>query len=181
MCIISRKELAVHNRYIVLMENINAKASRLQPNYYYFPWQPLHTVSHLNCLHYNTWERHLVHGASFLKLSLFEMVHLKLPRQLSDFQRTRHGTWAENSQQFNFFEESHRFFFSSKFTIPIHQLLAILVSVHKETSRRKNNGLFTGWMFEEKHLMLERNNIHWAFKRALGQPRCWMDKTNSDF
>lgn len=37
MCIISRKELAVHNRYIVLMENINAKASRLQPNYYYFP------------------------------------------------------------------------------------------------------------------------------------------------
>lgn len=109
MCIISHKELPAHNRYIVLMENINAKACRLQPNYYYFPWQPLHTVSHLNCLHYNTWERHLVHGASFLKLSLFEMVHLKLPRQLSDFQRTRHGTWAENSQQFNFFEESHRF------------------------------------------------------------------------
>lgn len=47
-----------------------------------------------------------------------------------------------------------------KFTMQIHQLLAILVSVHKRTSRRKNNGLFKGCFFKGKHLMLERNNIH---------------------
>lgn len=66
---------------------------------------------------------------------------------------------------------SPRDFFFFKFTTPIHQLLAILVSVHKGTSRRKNNGLFKGCLFEGKQLMLEKNNIHQAFKGAFGQPR----------
>lgn len=52
--------------------------------------------------------------------------------------------------------------------MPVLQLLAILVSIHRDIQKQKQ------WpiqMFEGKHLMLERNNIHQDSKGALGQPQ----------
>lgn len=79
-----------------------------------------------------------------------------------------HST-SQRSRSPRIFSFFFSFFFFVKFTIPVQQLLAILVSIHKGTSRRKNNSLFKGCLFEGKHLMLERNNICRAFKGALSQ------------
>lgn len=144
--IISQEELPVHNCYIALTEGtsecshihqykgLRSSAKLLLPRQ-----TPLHTLSHHVSLHRNTWARHQVHQVSFLKLRLLEMIHLKQPSVMSrgkNWDLSKEPTGRPSSQRSRSPTHLNKLL-KKKITIAIHQLLAILVSVHKGTSRRK--------------------------------------------